>query len=138
MTLELYLWCLASAVVGLSFQVSLKIKSISDKARLANVEFSIGKYFKDDVWALISSFVAVIGFMLFMDEVMGFSPYVVKYVKFGFFFVGYVGSDIMLRIMSVANKRINNAIDFKTTELDKANNTLDKPTPAILPKDTAK
>jgi len=135
MTTELYLWCLASALVGLAFQVSLKIKSISDKARLANVEFSIGKYFKDDVWALISSVVAVLGFMLFMDEVMGFSPYVVKYVKFGFFFVGYVGSDIMLRIMSVANKRVNSAIDYKTTELDKVNNTLDKPTPTTLPND---
>jgi len=68
--------------------------------------------------------------MFFIDELALFSAYVMQYVKFGFAFVGYTGSDIMSRIFSVVNKRINKAIDYKTTIADESTGTTAKPTPA--------
>lgn len=43
--------------------------------------------------------------------------------------LGYTGVDIALRLFSVTNKKINAAIDYKTTQADAANNTTDHPTP---------
>jgi hypothetical protein len=46
--------------------------------------------------------------------------------------VGYTGSDIASRIFGVVNKKINSAIDYKTTVADQA--TGDTEAPTQLPK----
>ncbi len=130
MTLTLYLQCFAVAFCGMVLQALLKVKSIQDKAKKANVQFSAKEYFLEDWVSHTASFVTVIMVMFFIDELSLFSEYVMQYVKFGFAFVGYTGSDVMSRIFSVVNKRINTAIDYKTTQADQANGTVDKPTPA--------
>lgn len=129
MTTELYIQCFLVAFFGMLLQALLKIKSIQDKARKANVEFSAKEYFIDDWISHCASLVTVIMIMFFVDELAHFSEHVMNYVKFGFAFVGYTGSDIMSRFFSVVNKRVNNAIDYKTTQTDEANGTTDKPTP---------
>ena len=130
MTISLYIQCFAVAFFGMVLQALLKIKSIQDKAKKANVEFKAKEYLIEDWVSHCASLTTVIMIMFFIDELALFSEYVMQYVKFGFAFVGYTGSDVMSRIFSVVNKRINNAIDYKTTELDKINGTSDKPTPA--------
>lgn len=137
MSLSMYVICFCIGVLGIVFHVILKIKSISDKAKLSHVEFNVKGFFKDDVWGILASFVAIIAELLFIDEVLHWNENIMNYIKFAFFFSGYVGSDILLRVMSFANKRVNAAIDYKTTKYDEANGTLDgPPTPATLPKDT--
>lgn len=130
MTLSLYIQCFAVAFFGMLLQALLKIKSIQNKAGVANVKFSAKEYLIEDWVSHSASLVTVIMVMFFVDEFAHFSEFVMKYVKFGFAFVGYTGSDIMSRLFSVVNKRINKAIDYKTTIADESTGTVDKPTPA--------
>lgn len=129
MTTLLYIQCFLVAFFGMLLQALLKIKSLQDKARKANVQFSPKEYLVDDWVSHSASLVTVIMIMFFVDELAHFSEYVMNYVKFGFAFVGYTGSDIMSRLFSVVNKRINNAIDDKTTIADQATGKADNPTP---------
>lgn len=131
MTTQLYILCFVIGMLGVLFQIGLKIKSIQDKARKANIEFKPWSYFTDDWLQIALSTLTVIICLFLVEEFAKFSEKVMEYVKFGFLFTGYTGSDILSRIFSVANKRINDAIDYKTTELDKINGTTDKPTPAV-------
>jgi hypothetical protein len=130
MTTILYFQCFAVAFFGMVLQALLKIKSIQEKARKANVAFKAKEYLVDDWVSHCASLTTVVLFLFFIDEIAHFSEHVMNYVKFGFAFVGYTGSDIMSRIFSVVNKRINNAIDYKTSMADEASGTTDKPTPA--------
>lgn len=130
MTFALYVQCFAVALCGMLLQALLKVKSIQDKAKKANVQFNPKEYFLDDWLSHSASLVTVIMVMFFVDEFAHFSAYVMQYIKFAFAFVGYTGSDIMSRLFSVVNKRINNAIDYKTTIADEATGTTNQPTPA--------
>lgn len=116
--------------LGMILQALLKIKSIQGKARSANIKFSAREYFLEDWVSHCASLVTLIMFLFFVDEMITFNKIVGDYLKFGFAFVGYTGSDIMSRIFSVVNKRINTAIDYKTTIADEATGNLYSPTPA--------
>lgn len=131
MTLGLYAKCFAVALIGCALQAVLKIKSIQDKARIANVEFRAATYFKEDWLSLLASLLTIILFLFFIGDILNWKPSVINYALIGFAFVGYTGSDIASRFFSVVNKRINAAIDYKTTEADRMAGTLDKPTPAV-------
>lgn len=130
MTMTYAIWFFIG-FLGVLMQTGLKIKAIQDKARKANVEFKTSSYFVDDWLTIALSILTVVTCLFFVEEFAQFSDVVMKYVKFGFFFIGYTGSDILSRFMSVANKRINNAIDYKTTIADETTGTTDKPTPAV-------
>ena len=129
MTLETYILCFVVAILGAALQIGFKIKSIQDKARKANVEFSAKSYFKDDWITFVLSGITIVICIICVDEFAHFSEAVMQYVKFAFAFIGYTGSDILSRLFSVANRKINNAIDYKTTQADEANGTTNKPTP---------
>jgi len=129
MTLLEYTVLFFIAFLGMLLQMLLKIKSIQDKARKANVIFSVKEYLLDDWVSHSISIVTIVMFMFFIHEAINFNPIVANYLKIGFAFVGYSSADIASRIFSVVNRRVNNAIDYKTTQADEANGTADKPTP---------
>lgn len=118
MTLHLYLACFAIALIGMALNTALKMKSLQDKARAANVEFKPGKYFSDDWLSITASLLTIIMFLLFLDNILKWKPAVIDYVKIGFAFIGYTGSDIASRLFGVVNKKINNVIDTKTNIAD--------------------
>ena len=128
----LYLKCFLVAMIGCALQAVLKIKSIQDKAKKANVHFHPLDYFKEDWVSLTASVLTIVLFMFFLEGVLQWKPEVVNYIMIGFAFVGYTGSDVMSRIFSVVNRKINNVIDFKTTEIDTLNGTQNQPT--LIPK----
>lgn len=117
------------AVLGQLLQMLLKIKSLQEKAKKANVVFSTKEYLRDDWVSHCISLVTIVLFMFFINEMVTFNASVSKYLKMGFAFVGYSSADIASRIFSVVNRRINDAIDYKTTQADTANGTVDQPTP---------
>lgn len=129
MDFTLYLNCFLVALIGMVLQALLKIKSIQEKATKANIKFSAKDYLIDDWVSHLASFVTIIMFLFFIDELSGISPKIVNYLKIGFAFVGYTGSDIASRLFSVVNKRINNVIDQKTTISDITTGTT-TPTPS--------
>jgi len=130
MDLLLYFKCFAVALIGCSLQAALKIKSIQDKARKANIEFKPLNYFKDDWVSLTASMLTVVLFLFFVDAGLNWKPAIINYILVIFAFVGYTGSDIASRLFSVVNTRINAAIDYKTTIADTSTGNLDAPTPA--------
>jgi hypothetical protein len=132
MTINLYLICFAVAMVGMALHTTLKLKSLQDKARQANVEFKVWQYFKNDWLSISASVLTVVMFLFFVDNILTWKPAVADYLKIGFGFIGYTGSDIASRIFGVVNKKINLAIDHKTTVADEA--TGDTETPTALPK----
>lgn len=129
MTLQLYLELFAVALVGMALHTVLKLKSLQDKARKANVEFKVGTYFKEDWLSMVASGLTIIMFLLFVDNILNWKPQVMGYLNIGFAFVGYTGSDIASRLFSVVNKKINTAIDYKTTVADEQTGNLENPTP---------
>jgi hypothetical protein len=116
----------------MALHTALKLKSLQDKARLANVEFKVFQYFKNDWLSITASVLTVVMFLFFIDNILVWKPAVADYLKIGFAFVGYTGSDIASRIFGVVNKKINSAIDYKTTVADQA--TGDTEAPTQLPK----
>lgn len=129
MTFKLYLVCFVVALVGMALQTALKMKGLQDKARMANVEFKARSYFVQDWLSIVASILTIILFLLFVDNILHWKPAIVDYIKIGFGFLGYSGSDIASRIFGVVNKKLNSAIDYKTTIADQATGTENAPTP---------
>jgi hypothetical protein len=105
----------------MALQTILKMKSLQDKARAANVEFKVRQYFSNDWLSITASLLTIIMFLLFLDNILNWKPTIIDYVKIGFAFIGYTGSDIASRLFGVVNKKINNVIDTKTNIADNVN-----------------
>lgn len=118
MTTHLYLVCFAIALIGMALQTALKMKSLQDKAKAANVIFKPSQYFADDWLSIVASLLTILMFLLFVDNILNWKPAVTDYVKIGFAFIGYTGSDIASRLFGVVNRKINNVIDEKTNIAD--------------------
>lgn len=137
MTTQFYIECFASGFFGLLLSTLLILKSLQRKARIGNLQFSIGQYLKDEVLLIVANFVWVAACLFFIKYFMRWKPEYANFVVFGFFFIGYLGSDVASRLASVANRRLNAGLDFKTTKADEAAGLDPKiPTPTTLPKDT--
>lgn len=118
MNFQLYLTCFLVALIGLALFTVLKIKGLQDKAIAANVQFKPSQYFKTDWLSILASLLTIILFLFFVDNILKWQPVVIDYIKIGFAFVGYTGSDIASRLFGVVNSRINQVIDTKTTKAD--------------------
>jgi len=107
--------------MGMTLQVLLKLKSIQQKARVANMSLNIMQYFKED-WISLCASVATLGLVMFFIvdaiEYLKENSKALLIIKLGFAFVGYTGSDIASRIFGVMSSRINSVIDVKTNIAD--------------------
>ncbi len=129
MTLTMYLLCFAVSLVGMALHTALKLKSLKEKATLANVEFNVKKYFVNDWLSVAASGLTIILFLLLAHVAANRWPQFVDVFPVVFAFTGYTGSDVASRLFSVVNKKINIAIDYKTTTADEMAGTLSQPTP---------
>jgi hypothetical protein len=134
MTILNYVSCIILALLGLLFAILLQLKAQSDKAKLANLIVpTFGDFVKEEyVTILISITVITIGLFL-IPVVINWKPSYLPYIRPAFLPIGYMGQDILLKLFGVVNKRLNAAIDVKTTEGDKATGNLGAPTPALPP-----
>jgi len=132
MTLFLYFQCFVVALLGMALQATLKLRSIKEKAKMNKVIFNPNPidYLKEDWLSISASFITIILTLFFVSEILDWNAGVISYVKIGFAFVGYTGSDVMSRLFSVVNSRINGAIQYKTEGFNEATGTKDTPTPA--------
>jgi hypothetical protein len=137
MSISLYLNCFFISLLGLILSLLMVVKSQMTKAKLANVIFDWKLFFKTDIWISIAGTLVMVGMELIL-----LAPFIKRYPSFAddtlltliiFAASGYLGSDLASRFFSVVNSRINSAIDFKSTQSDQLNGTLDAPTPATKP-----
>lgn len=129
MTLELYIKCGVVGLLGMLLQIIFKSISVQKKAKLSNVQYKFTEIFTADWLSHLASLVTIVLFMFLIDEFANISNKVFDYLKIGFAFVGYTGSDIASRLFSVVNNKVNAAIDYKTTIADNATGTISTPTP---------
>lgn len=133
MNTTFYLSCFVMGTFGLIISTAMIMRSLSKKAKLSNVIYKPSCYFKDDWFIFIITY-GVIGSMLIA---MAYVPGTILkndwalLITLGLFsLVGYNANDIASRFYSVANQKLNNAIDYKTTIADQSTGTLENPTPA--------
>jgi len=135
--MNIYLSSFLIGLVGLSLSLLTVIKSLTRKAKLANVIFDWKLFLKSDLLLqLAGSLLTVfLGLLLLNPFFQQFPQYTGKVFAVNLIFatIGYMGADIASRLFSVVNSRINSAIDYKTTISDQATGNLDNPTPAEKP-----
>lgn len=131
-----YISCALAALLGLAFQIILKVRSLSNTAEKANLEFSFVKFMKTDALVNITALI-VIGITMIVidpnsvsdpDSIVKIGPLKINYVSFSFVFIGYAGTDVLSRLFSRMGKKYIEVIDHKTTIADNATGNLDTPT----------
>lgn len=105
------------------------MRSLAVDHKIANLQFSIGKYISDDKWALIVDAGASFALVYLADEWLDFDERILGKIKSIFVFVGFTGSYVILQLMSVAKKKFRAAVDFKTNKSDELDGTIGVPTP---------
>jgi len=124
----LYVQYFVVGLLGAILHALFKIKSIQEKAKLANVKFSAMDYWNEDWVSHITSITTILLCLFFVADVLHVKPEFTSYMRVGFAFIGYVGNDIASRFFGAVNKRVNKVIDEKTTQADLLNEN-DSPTP---------
>lgn len=98
--------------------VAVKIPSVKARAKAANIPYTLKGYLKDDSAAIMASILTVIIGVYVLDELLGYRPSILKYLKFFFIAVGFMGSSVLIALLGKATKAINSVVDAKTNELD--------------------
>jgi len=129
MTHEIYYQCVLACLIGNLLHIGVKVRSLAVDHKIANLEFSVPKYIKDDKWALIVDAGASFALVYLADEWLDFDERILGKIKSIFVFVGFTGSYLILQAMSVAKKKYRAAVDFKTNKSDELDGTLGTPTP---------
>jgi len=129
MTHELYIQCVIACLIGNVLHVAFKILALRTDHKIANLEFSLWGYIKNDWVALLCDVLASFAIVYVIDEWLSFNEFIIGKIKTIFVFIGFTGSYVILQFMSVAKKKFRMAVDYKTTISDTTTGTLDKPTP---------
>ena len=117
-------------LIGMILQMLMKARSIQEKAKLSHVQFKFFEYFTKDWLSHLISIGAVALYVLLARRRVLTAPDSMYELIMGFSAtVGYSGADIVSRFFSFTNKKVNAAIDHKTTIADTATGNLDNPTP---------
>lgn len=129
MNVSLYIDSAVLGLLGLLFSLLLQLKSQRDKAKVANLQFTIGGFFSDE-WINIAIAIIVLVIALYLiAPILGWKPGYLWLIRPAFLPVGYMGQDLLLKLFGVVNKRLNAAIDAKTTIADASTGNLSAPTP---------
>lgn len=129
MTHEIYYQCVLACLIGNLLHIAFKVRSLAVDHKIANLQFSVGKYIKDDKWALIVDAASSFALVYLADEWLDFDERILGKIKSIFVFVGFTGSYVVLQVMSVAKRKFRSAVDFKTNKSDELDGTLGSPTP---------
>ena len=129
MTHQLYIQCVIACLIGNVLHIAFKILYLRKSHKELNLQFSIGKYFKDDAWPLIVDFLASFAIVYIIDEWLEFNEFIIGKIKSIFIFIGFTGSYVLLLFMSVAEKKFREAAGHKAKQSDLQDGTTDKPTP---------
>lgn len=116
--MNLIIQCLIAGLLGVAFQIVVKLIALKKRSKAANHDFNIIQYFKDDWLVYVSALLTVFIATYLLDELTRLHPEIVNYVKFFFVFVGYTGSSILHVLLGSTEKKILNVIDRKTNIAD--------------------
>lgn len=96
----------------------VKLPAVRKRSLAANKPFVASEYFKDEWVALIGSIITVVICVFIVDEIVGYNPSLMRFIKGLFVFVGYTGSSLLIALFGVADKAILKVVDKKTDIAD--------------------
>lgn len=108
-----------AGLAGVLFHCLLKLKSLLDDARAANINFNAVKdYWKRDFVSIALSFLSVGIWFLIFGEVGAKYKAVEDFKITSFVLMGMIGSYLIQYAMSKAKRKVREVIDAKTNTLD--------------------
>jgi len=119
MDAKLYILCMLLGLLGVAFHIlAIKAPAVKKRTESANLPFKLIDYLKDDILAISASVITVVIAVFLLDEIIGYNPSFIRYVKFGFVFVGYTGSSLLISILGKFDKSVSAVVDTKTNIAD--------------------
>lgn len=117
---KIHIICFIAGLFGVIIHVLVKLNSLKTKAKVGNVPFKIGDFFRDDSIALILSLVVVIAsvFALGDQGVQNYDHWYSNWPRLIFIAIGYSANDIATRFFGATSAKINKIIDIKTNIAD--------------------
>lgn len=120
--------------VGMILHMLMKAKDLQASAKRNNLEFKFGKFFVEDWLSHLISISSVILYIFLVRRRVETAPDSMYELILAFSAtVGYAGDSLVSRFFSFTTKRIDAAIDHKTTIADQVSGTTGAPTPATKP-----
>lgn len=114
MNTELLVQCGWPGLLGILFQIVVKLVGLKRRSKAANKPFHPGDYFVDDWLSIVSSVLAVIIFIVCLENLAHWKPAIMQYVQMIFIAVGYMGSSLINAALSKSEKQLLEVIDKKT------------------------
>lgn len=119
MTTQIYIQCIAMGVLGIIAHLLLfKIPAERKRAKAANVPFDLIIYISNDIYAIAGAFVTLAMVIIGIDEIVGYKPAVMGFIKWFFGFVGYTGSSVMVSLFGKFGNKVQQIVDVKTDIAD--------------------
>jgi hypothetical protein len=118
-----YCQCFLCGLLGICANMLLSLRSLKEKARVANEPFNAWQSIKTDFLSLCLSFVAILIYLAVLTEVLDYKPNIGPWVKALSVTIGGLGAWICELAFGEAKKRILRVIDEKTNIADSITGT---------------
>lgn len=132
-----YAVCFFVAFIAAAIHFVQNMRANKSTAAKGNFIWTEWTYVKDEKWSIVGSLLMnILALFIFADAIEKHAA--ILDWKFGVFaFVGYGGDSIAGKLFGFASKRLDAAIDDKTTKADQMNPNPEQPTPMVMPKKDA-
>jgi hypothetical protein len=130
-----YFVCAIVALVGAGIHFVQNMNASRALAKRGYFEWTEKIYISDEKWSIVGSLLWIGFILLTFAEVTAQYAEVFSWKKIIFGVLGYGGDSMASKFLGKASERALAVLDDKTNQIDKINNTLDKPTPAVMPTD---
>lgn len=119
-----------SGSLGIIIHVLIKARDLKTSSTKHNIEFKFSDYFLGDWLSHAISITVMALYILFINRRVHTAPDdFYEALLFASATVGYSGDHLASKFFSAATKRMEAAIDYKTSLADKAAGTTENPTP---------
>ncbi len=135
MTWIQYTVCFIAALSGAAIHFVMDMKDSKKLAANGRYIWTARQFISDQKLSLIASFIWIGIVMLIFSEALAKYEALADWKKCIFLIMGYGGDSFASKILGTARDRALAVLNDKTFQLGKLNNTLDAPTPAVMPSD---
>jgi len=130
LTNPLLLEVVFASVIGALLHVFIKARDLKLTTTKHNIEFKFREYFVGDWLSHIISVLVIMLYVLFINRRLDhITVNLYEALLATSATVGYSGDHLASKFFSATTKKIESAIDYKTSLADKASGTTDAPTP---------
>jgi len=130
-----YTTCGLVALVGGAIHFVTDMNASRKLALKGNYEWTKKTYLNDQLLAIIASLLWIVFVAFVFTEVVAKYDQIFDWKRLIFGVMGYAGDSFAIKVLGKASDRALSVIDNKTTQIDLVNNTIDQPTPAVMPQD---